>query len=73
MNVIRIRKLKALLFKETRIEAGLSQDQLALMTGLHQATISRMESGEFEWRCDSEYLFFEAIRFYKESNQLINQ
>jgi transcriptional regulator with XRE-family HTH domain len=72
MNIVHIRKSKALLFKRTREEAGLTQDQLALMTGMRQSTISRMESGDYEWRCDSEYLYFEAINFYK-ANQLINQ
>lgn len=72
MNIDRIRKLKALQFKNTRKECGLTQSELSLMSGLEQSTISRMESGVFQWNCDSEFLFYEAIKFFK-ANQLINQ
>lgn len=73
MNIDRIRKLKALQFKNARKECGLTQSALSLMSGLEQSTISRMESGEFQWNCDSEYLYFEAIRFYKENQLLIKE
>lgn len=73
MNINCIRKLKALQFRNARKDAGLTQEQLSLMTGMRQATISRMESGEFQWNCDSEYLYFEAIRFYKENQLFIKE
>jgi len=66
MDIVRIRRLKALLFISKRKEAKLSQEQLAELSGLRQATISKMERGLVAWSVDSEIILMETLRKYNQ-------
>ena len=48
--------------KKLRLKAGLSQDQLALKTGVNQSLIHRIESGKGNLTCENLVLF---ARFFK--------
>lgn len=63
MDVCAIRKKRGLELKEFRIEKNLSIDTLSKLSGLHRATIYRIESGE-TWNIDSEIIYFETVRNY---------
>ena len=47
--------------RRQRVSAGLSQSQLASMTGLRQATISKIESGSETTRIETIYAVMAAL------------
>lgn len=47
--------------RRQRVSAGLSQSQLASMTGLRQATISKLESGSETTRIETIYAVMAAL------------
>lgn len=62
MNINLIRKKRADELKQIRIEKNISQEQLSEKSGLHRATISRIESGKIGWNIDSELVYFTTLQ-----------
>lgn len=69
MNAEPVRKLRSRELRNLRIQCRLSQTQLALLSGLKQCTISRIEKGKDSWNVDSEILYREGIRKFMEGKK----
>lgn len=61
MNLHPIRKKRALELKQMRLDRHITQMELSALSGLTQATISRIETGEIGWNIDSELIYFETL------------
>lgn len=64
MNLHPARKRRATELKKMRLEVGITQVELSALSGLTQATISRIETGEIGWNIDSEIIYFETLNNY---------
>lgn len=62
MDIIAIRKERAKILKEYRIEIGLTKTELSNLSGLHRTTIDSIESGTIGWNIDSELIYFETLK-----------
>lgn len=47
-----------------RTNKGIGKVELSVYSGLHLATIYRLESGKIGWKIDSEIIYREAINRY---------
>jgi transcriptional regulator with XRE-family HTH domain len=61
MDLNPIRKKRADELKQMRLEKNISQEKLSEISGLHRATIARIESGRIGWNVDSEFVYFETL------------
>lgn len=64
MNVHPVRIKRASELKQMRLEKGITQMELMAISGLTQATISRIETGKIGWNVDSEIIYFETLKNY---------
>lgn len=56
------RNKRARSFKEMRVKSGFTKIQLSRISGLHRASIDRIESGSKPWSVDSELIYLDSIR-----------
>lgn len=61
MTVDKIRKQRAFELRKSRKQSGLTQLQLAEISGIRYNTIRKMELGEKGWHIDTEILFMTTI------------
>lgn len=61
MDIIAIRKNRANELRQMRLEKNISQEKLSEISGLHRATIVRIESGLIGWNIDSELIYFATL------------
>lgn len=64
MNINPIRLQRANELKQMRIELNITRHKLSELSGLHLATIYRIESGTIGWNVDSELIYFETLKNY---------
>jgi len=62
MDINPIRQKRADELRQIRIEKNISQERLSEISGLHRATIVRIESGKIGWNIDSELVYFETLK-----------
>jgi len=67
MNINPIREKRAHELKQMRIEKNISQEKLSEISGLHRATIARIESGKIGWNIDSELVYFTTLFEYRDA------
>lgn len=68
MNINPIRKKRAFELMQMRLDAKITRNKLSTLSGLHLATIYRIESGEIGWNVDSEFIYFQTLKDYVSSN-----
>lgn len=59
LNLVRLKRSAEL--KQMRLGASIGKTQMSQLSGLHLATIYRMESGYVQWHIDSEIIYINAI------------
>jgi DNA-binding XRE family transcriptional regulator len=62
MDISPIRLKRASELRSFRKEVGITQEQLAVKSGLTRATVIAIEKGTIGWNVDSEILYFETLK-----------
>lgn len=70
MNINPIRKQRSFELMQMRLEAKITRNKLSTISGLHLATIYRIESGDIGWNVDSEFIYFLTLKNYIENKSL---
>lgn len=54
--------------KQMRVDLNISKNKLSELSGLHLATIYRIESGTIGWNVDSEFIYYETLYKIQQQN-----
>lgn len=71
MNISPIRLKRAAELKQMRLDLNITRNKLSTLSGLHLATIYRIESGTIGWNVDSEFVYFLTLKKYEEEKPKI--
>lgn len=62
MKIDTIRLTRSSELKQMRLDRNVGKVQLSELSGLHLATIYRIESGLIGWNVDSEIIYIETLK-----------
>lgn len=62
LNLVRLNRSAQL--KQMRLSASIGKTEMSQLSGLHLATIYRIESGDVQWHIDSEIIYVNTIEKY---------
>lgn len=62
MNINQLRQQRSAELKKMRTDKNVGKFEMSQLSGLHPATIYRIESGEVSWNIDTEIIYIETLK-----------